>query len=211
MKAAMLKLSSGFFSALIFTFSCFAQENAEQTLDKQPLIENVRLKAPRQPRILAPTLAPEEIDQAVLNRLMQEIIRSPEVTKIRLGVDDDQLQDIFVAASNARGFINGSEMQNVRAMCDSWEQSSLIGDARIHAALDAYKAREQLTRNFIAKYYRVVLSDIETNLSEQAKASFQNYMNDRRRRMANAGVVSRGAIVQNLYNGAETINFYCHR
>lgn len=215
----MLRSRSLILTTLVFAFSCFAQEKEdlplaqinELTLDKQQIIENIRTPGPLQPRVLAPTISPEEIDQAVLNRLLQEIIRSPEVAKIRLGVDDNQLQDIFVAASNARNFINGSEMQNVRAMCNSWKQSVLTGDARVNEALDAYKAREQLTRNFIGKYYRVVLADIEANLTERAKSSFNNYMDDRRRRMANAGVVSPSAIVQSLYDGAETIDFHCRR
>lgn len=211
------RTGSAFLFAWIFSVSCLAQDQTEATpaavdeqpLDRQQIIENMRAQGTLQPRVLAPTIAPEEIDQAVLNRLLQEIIRSPEVAKIRLGVDDNQLQDIYVAASNARSFINGSEMQNVRAMCNSWNQSALTGDDRVNEALDAYKAREQLTRNFIAKYYRVVLAEIEANLSTQAKSSFNNYMDDRRSRMANAGIVSPGAIVQNLYDGTDSIKFHC--
>lgn len=217
MNTANLKLNYLLITAAAFTFSCFAQEHEEfplvqidgQPLDKQQVIEELLTPPPLQGRVLAAAIAPEEIDQAVLNRLLQEIIRSPEVAKIRLGVDDIQLQDIFVAVSNARNFINGSEMQNVQAMCKSWKQSSLAGDTRIKQALEAYEARAQRTRNFVAKYYRVVLSEIDANLGEQAKTSFNNYMDDRRGRMANSGVVSSGLAAQNLYNGAEAISFHC--
>ncbi len=111
--------------------------------------------------ILADTLSPEEIDRAVLNRLMTEISRDPENTKKRLGLSASQLQEIFVTLSNARGFINGSEMANVRAMCAAWNSSGAQGEARIEAALAAYSDREQLTKSFIAKYYSVVLAEIE--------------------------------------------------
>ena len=131
------------------------------------------------------------------------------MAQIRLGVDASELQRLSITISNARNFINGSEMANVRAMCNAWENSILTGDARISEALDAYAAREQFTKDYIAKYYRVVLSDIESNLSSAAKTSFSAYMDDRRRRMATAGTVSFGSIAQNTYNGAEAVRFHC--
>ena len=45
----------------------------------------------RELRVLAPTLAPEEIDRAVLNKLMQEIIDDPELTEDRFAVSAERL------------------------------------------------------------------------------------------------------------------------
>jgi len=164
---------------------------------------------PRELTVLTQTLSPEQIDRAVLNRLMQEINSEPENTKSRIGLDDSQLQELFVTLSNARGFINGSEMANVRAMCAAWDESTARGEARIADALAAYKAREQLTQTFIAKYYGVVLFDIEAFLDEESLPLFRAYMNDRRRRLANAGMTSWGSPVQNISAGTDTIGFHC--
>lgn len=159
--------------------------------------------------MLSATLSAEEIDRAVLNRLMGEISRDPATTKVRLGLDDSQLQEIFITLSNARGFINGSEMQNVAAMCAAWNSSAQSGDARIEEALAAYSAREQLTKAFIAKYYSIVLYDIESLLDAPSRSLLANYMEDRRRRMANAGATSWGSPVQNIRSGTDTIAFHC--
>ncbi len=199
---------------LLLVNSSIAQQDLDPqavdgALSQSELLAEIRKPPPGQLDVSAPTIAPEAIDRSVLNRLMQEIANRPEVVQIRLGVDESELQNIFIAISNARSFINGSEMANIRAMCKAWENSTLTGEARISEALDAYKAREQFTIDFIAKYYRVVLSEIESNLPAAAKTSFRAYMDDRRRRMANAGNVTFGAVVQNSYNGAETVRFHC--
>ena len=159
--------------------------------------------------MLTQTLSAEQIDRAVLNRLMQEISTDPANTKVRIGLSDRQLQELFVTISNARGFINGSEMANVRAMCAAWDESAASGNARITEAIAAYKAREQLTQAFIAKYYTVVLFDIEAFLDEKSLPLFRAYMNDRRRRLANAGMTSWGSPVQNISAGTDTIDFHC--
>ena len=114
--------------------------------------------------MLAPTIAIEEIDRAVVNKLMQEISNDPEITKTRLAASDAQLEDILIIISNARSFINNSEMANVRAMCNAWNRSELEDDSRIEEALNAYKRRAQFTKDFIAKYYQIVLMDIEAVL-----------------------------------------------
>jgi len=171
--------------------------------------QKYRNPKPRELTVLTETLSPEQIDRAVLNRLMQEISTDPASTKIRIGLNDSQLQEIFVTLSNARGFINGSEMANVRAMCAAWDESSSSGEARIAEAISAYKDREQLTQTFIAKYYGVVLFDIETFLSKESLPLFRAYMNDRRRRLANAGMTSWGSPVQNIRAGTDTIDFHC--
>jgi len=142
---------------------------------------------------------------------MLEISTDPENTKARLGLDAHQLQEIFVILSNARGFINGSEMANVRAMCTAWGNSSAAGDNRVEQAISAYKAREQLTQNFIAKFYAVVLFDIESLLEGQSLILLRNYMNDRRRRLANAGITHTGTPVQNIRAGTDSIDFHCRR
>jgi len=180
-------------------------------LNQNQQISEIRNQHSRELDVLAPTLAPQEIDRAVLNRLMQEIARSPEVARRRLGVDEVQLQDIFIALSNARNFIKLSEMANIRAMCDAWKNSTLTGDLKISVALDAYQTREQFTKDFIARYYFVLLNDIQSTLSAAAQISFNAYLDDRRRRMANAGTVSFGSIVQNISSGAETVRFHCRR
>lgn len=164
---------------------------------------------PRDLTVLAETLAPQEIDRAVLNRLMVEINRDPENTKKRLGLNEPELQEMFITLSNARGFINGSEMANVRAMCTAWGSSTAQGEARIEEALQAYRDRERQTRAFIAKYYGVVLFDIESQLNATSKSLLQAYMDDRRRRMANAGATTWGSPVQNISAGTDTINFHC--
>ncbi|MDG2420588.1 MAG: hypothetical protein P8N40_02675 [Gammaproteobacteria bacterium] len=168
-------------------------------------------ESPRELSVLAPTIAAEEIDRAVLNRLIKEITNEPETTKIRLGISDTKMKDILITLSNARSFINNNEMANVRAMCDAWNKSNLIGDARIEQALDAYKQRDQFTKNFIAKYYRVVLFDIQSILNETEKKKFELYMNDRRRRMATSGTSSWGSVVENVFSGRDTVNFHCRR
>ncbi|MBL4890656.1 MAG: hypothetical protein JKX91_02290 [Rhizobiaceae bacterium] len=140
---------------------------------------------------------------------MQEINSTPANSKIRIGINDSQLKELFIIPSNARGFINGSEMANVRAMCTAWYESTTSGEARIVEAIAAYKAREQLTQTFITKYYSVVLFDIEALLNEKSLPLFRAYMNDRRRRLANAGMTSWGPPVQNIRAGTDTIDFHC--
>ena len=105
----------------------------------------------RELKILAPTLAPEEIDRAVLNKLMQEIADNPKITEERLGVSSEQIDDIFITISNAKSFINNNEMANVRAMCNAWNSSNFSDDKRTQEAIDAYKTRDQFTKNFIEK------------------------------------------------------------
>ncbi len=168
-------------------------------------------ESPRELSVLAPTIAAEEIDRAVLNRLIKEITNEPETTKIRLGISDTTMKDILITLSNARSFINNNEMANVRAMCDAWNKSNLIEDDRIEQALNAYKQRDQFTKNFIAKYYRVVLFDIQSILNETEKKKFELYMNDRRRRMATSGTSSWGSVVENVSSGRDTVNFHCRR
>lgn len=166
---------------------------------------------PREPRVLAPTLAPEELDRAVLNRLMQEIAHSPDRTAEILSLDDDELQNTYIYLSNARSFINNNESANLRAMCLAWNASTATGDARIAEALDAYKRRRQFTLDFIARYYRVVIADIESALDELSQRQFQRYMEDRRGRMANSGATSFGAVVENISSGRETVQSHCQR
>ena len=168
-------------------------------------------ESPRELSVLAPTIAAEEIDRAVLNRLIKEITNEPETTKIRLGISDTTMKDILITLSNARSFINNNEMANVRAMCDAWNKSNLIEDDRIEQALNAYKQRDQFTKNFIAKYYRVVLFYIQSILNETEKKKFELYMNDRRRRMATSGTSSWGSVVENVSSGRDTVNFHCRR
>ena len=163
----------------------------------------------RELRILAPTLAPEEIDRAVLNKLMQEIIDNPKTTEERLGVSSDQIEDIFITISNAKSFINNNEIANVRAMCNAWKSSKFRGDRKIQEAIDAYKNRDQFTKNFIAKYYRLVLFDIESLLHPSEQEKFNAYMNDRRRRMATSGARSWGSVVENVNSGRDAVNFHC--
>lgn len=178
-------------------------------LDTNRAKQEYRKPKPRELTVLAQTLSAEQLDRAVLNRLMQEISTEPANTKTRIGINDSQLQELFVTISNARGFINGSEIANVRAMCAAWDESAASGDARITQALAAYKAREQLTQNFIAKYYGAVLFEVEAFLDEKSLTLFRTYMNDRRRRLANAGMTSWGSPVQNISAGTDTIEFHC--
>lgn len=164
---------------------------------------------PRELNVIGSTLAPEAIDRAVLNRLMQEIAHQPDRTASILGLSRDTLQDVFISISNARNFINDNEMANLRAMCEAWDRSSLEGEARIEEALEAYKQRRQLTLNFIQKFYRLVIVDIESILTEPEQLKFGRYMDDRRRRMASAGSVYSSAVVENVRSGAESVRFHC--
>ncbi|MDA1369861.1 MAG: hypothetical protein O2971_03740 [Proteobacteria bacterium] len=196
--------------------STLAQESREPpavdgVVDTQARIDELRRPERGELSVLAPTIAPEEINRVVLNRLMQEIARDPQTTATRLAVNDNQLQDIFITISNALSFINNNEMANIRAMCSAYNNSDLEGDARIQVALDAYKARAKFTSNFISRYYRVVLGDIETILPEISRVKFDAYMEDRRRRIANAGAVTWGAVVENITSGTETVQFHCRR
>ncbi|MDP6417461.1 MAG: hypothetical protein QGG54_20865 [Gammaproteobacteria bacterium] len=203
-------------TVLLLSLPALAQENLQPqaidgALDTKAVLEEFRQSEGRELNVLAPTIAPEEIDRAVLNRLMQEIARDPDTSRARLDVSDAQLQDIFIALSNARSFINGSEMANIRAMCRAYNHSELDGDAQIQQTLNAYKARAKFTTDFISRYYGIVLSDIQTSLSELSRTKFDAYMEDRRRRMANAGVVTLGAVVENISSGIETVRFHCRR
>lgn len=186
------------------------------TLAAQPELELVDPSLepglrPREPRVLAPTLAPEELNRAVLNRLMQEIVHSPERTAEILSMNEEELQNTTIYLSNARSFINNNESANLRAMCLAWNASTASGDARIAEALDAYKRRRQFTLDFIARYYLVVIADIESALDAQSQRQFQRYMEDRRMRMANSGATSFGAVVENISSGRETVQFHCQR
>ena len=189
------------------------------TLDPDQRLQEIRnlntseseQEQPRELNVLAPTIAVEEIDRAVVNKLMQEISNDPETTKTRLAASDAQLEDIFIIISNARSFINNSEMANVRAMCNAWNRSELEDDSRIEEALNAYKRREQFTKDFIAKYYRIVLMDIEAVLQGPSLVRFSSYMEDRRRRMASSGAITWGAVVENVTSGREAVHFHCRR
>ena len=182
-------------------------------LDLSTRLDDVRQSRgdQRELTVLAPTLAVEEIDRAVLNKLMQEIANDPVTTKNRLGVSKEIVDDIFVTISNAKGFINDNEHANVQAMCNAWDHSTKKGDGRISEALDAYKNRDQFTKTFVAKYYRLVLFDIESLLPISAKVKFDVYMDDRRRRMATSGTRSWGSVVENVKSGREVVNFHCRR
>lgn len=176
--------------------------------DYQPL----EAAAPAELTILSPTIAPEELDRVVLNRLLLEISRDPERTGEMLGVDSHLLNEIQISLSNAASFINDNDIANVRAMCRAWDQSSqgnLSEIERIELALEAYKQRRQFTRDFIARFYQIVILEIEAFLPAPAVRRFRSYLDDRRRRMANAGNVVSGAVVENLSSGAETVRFHC--
>jgi hypothetical protein len=198
--------------ALLLAGACLAQSDSQSIVSEVDLTrakQEYRTSKPRELTVLTQTLSTEQIDRAVLNRLMQEINSEPANTKSRIGINDSQLQELFITISNARGFINGSEMANVRAMCAAWHDSSNRGETLVAEAIAAYKAREQLTQTFIAKYYSVVLFDIEAILDEQSLPLFRAYMHDRRRRLANAGMTSWGSPVQNIRAGTDTIDFHC--
>ena len=205
-------------SLLIFLSNSVLSQGTLQTdiadgLDLSTRLDDVRQSGgdQRELTVLAPTLAVEEIDRAVLNKLMQEIANDPVTTKNRLGVSKEIVDDIFVTISNAKGFINDNEHANVQAMCNAWDSSTKKGDDRISEALDAYKNRDQFTKTFVAKYYRLVLFDIESLLPISAKVKFDVYMDDRRRRMATSGTRSWGSVVENVKSGREVVNFHCRR
>ena len=205
-------------SLLIFLSNSVLSQGSLQTdivdgLDLSTRLDDVRQSRgdQRELTVLAPTLAVEEIDRAVLNKLMQEIANDPVTTKNRLGVSKEIVDDIFVTISNAKGFINDNEHANVQAMCNAWDSSTKKGDDRISEALDAYKNRDQFTKTFVAKYYRLVLFDIESLLPISAKVKFDVYMDDRRRRMATSGTRSWGSVVENVKSGREVVNFHCRR
>ena len=205
-------------SLLIFLSNSVFSQGTLQTdiidgLDLSTRLDDVRRSGgdQRELTVLAPTLAVEEIDRAVLNKLMQEIANDPVTTKNRLGVSEEIVEDIFVTISNAKGFINDNEHANVQAMCNAWDHSTKKGDDRISEALDAYKNRDQFTKTFVAKYYRLVLFDIESLLPISAKVKFDVYMDDRRRRMATSGTRSWGSVVENVKSGREVVNFHCRR
>ena len=210
-----MKMKLFIFSIVLITGDVFAQEplqpNILGELDLSSRVEEVKEYhgEVRDLKILAPTLAPEEIDRAVLNKLMQEIADNPKITEERLGVSSEQIDDIFITISNAKSFINNNEMANVRAMCNAWNSSNFRDDKRTQEAIDAYKTRDQFTKNFIAKYYRLVLFDIESLLQPSEQERFNAYMNDRRRRMATSGARSWGSVVENIKSGRDAVNFHC--
>ena len=196
---------------IVILLMCIVQSAIAQDGLDLPLADELQSAdlEPRELRILAPTLAPEQIDRAVLNRLMQEILDRPEATASSLDLEPAQLQDVLTLLSNAHGFINDNDMANVQAMCATWEKSSLVGDARINEALAAYDRRAQFTRDFIARYYNVVLANVEAGFDEISLQKFKAYMDDRRRRMASAGAMPASAVSGNARSGAESIRFHC--
>ena len=210
-----MKMKLFIFSIMLITGGVFAQEplqpNIRGELNISSRVEEVKEYhgEVKDLKILAPTLAPEEIDRAVLNKLMQEIADNPKITEERLGVSSEQIDDIFITISNAKSFINNNEMANVRAMCNAWNSSNFRDDKRTQEAIDAYKTRDQFTKNFIAKYYRLVLFDIESLLHPSEQEKFNAYMNDRRRRMATSGARSWGSVVENIKSGRDAVNFHC--
>ena len=210
-----MKMKLFIFSIVLITGDVFAQEplqpNILGELNISSRVEEVKEYhgEVKDLKILATTLAPEEIDRAVLNKLMQEIADNPKITEERLGVSSEQIDDIFITISNAKSFINNNEMANVRAMCNAWNSSNFRDDKRTQEAIDAYKTRDQFTKNFVAKYYRLVLFDIESLLQPSEQERFNAYMNDRRRRMATSGARSWGSVVENIKSGRDAVNFHC--
>ncbi|MEC8409528.1 MAG: hypothetical protein VXZ31_06820, partial [Pseudomonadota bacterium] len=91
----------------------------------------------------------------------------------------------------------------------TWKNSEFQGSARIREALEAHAERRQHTLTFVEGFYRNVLNEIESLLSAAEKPRFTYYMNDRRRRMADAGISSRNMNPDDLVGGAEAIHFYC--
>tara|TARA_B100001057_G_scaffold252929_1_gene253135 strand:- start:3204 stop:3884 length:681 start_codon:yes stop_codon:yes gene_type:complete len=154
-------------------------------------------------------LEPEEIDSAVLNRLMQEIAQTPQQTASIIGIDEMSLAKVFISLSNAKNFVNTNEIGNIKAMCETWAFSNFQGEARVKEALDAYAASSQVTLTFIENFYDKVLDEIKSILSATERSRFDDYMNDRRRRMADAGAPSRRINLGDIKSGAETINLYC--
>ena len=53
--------------------------------------------------------------------------------------------------------------------------------------------------------------DIEAVLSGPSQVRFTAYMEDRRRRMATSGVMTWGAVVENVTSGKEAVDFHCRR
>ncbi len=187
-----------------------AQENSiNGVLDSKAVIDAVRDSNTRQLTVLAPTLSAAEIDQAILNRMMQEIAKAPNQMMSELHLDETKLQDIFISLSNARNFINSNEISSIRSMCNSFSTSKLDGDDRVAEALSAYERRNGYTKRFIARFYKTLISDIEFGLSSQSLVSFQAYMDDRRRRMATAGNVTLGIPTDNVNSGREAVEFHC--
>ncbi|MFK7865666.1 MAG: hypothetical protein AB8B95_15730 [Pseudohongiellaceae bacterium] len=185
-------------------------QTGDSELDLSPYsVLNYRSNMPRELKVINQTLSPEEIDPAVLNRLLQEAIKTPERIQQSIKVDASQLASIVITLSNAKTYINSNELTAIRAMCDEFHGSRKDGDGRILAALDAYETRSDFTKKFIQRFYTTVLEEIESSLDEQALVSFQRYMNDRRRRMSTAGNITAAIPTQNLISGAEAVDFHC--
>ena len=127
-------------TAMLFAGSCLAQthpSSAATEVNLNRAKQQYRNSLPRELTVLSETLSAAQFDRAGLNRLMQEISTEPASTKAHIGINDSQLQELFVIISNARGFINGSEIANVRAMCAAWNESAASDDARITEAIVA--------------------------------------------------------------------------
>ncbi|MEQ8315566.1 MAG: hypothetical protein RL839_12340 [Gammaproteobacteria bacterium] len=197
-----------FFSQLSILLSLVAFESVGQAQLEPARLPQADSTA-QELHVLNPGLAPEEIDRAVLTRLLNEISVDAERVAALLDASSEELEEISVTLANARSFVNSNEMASVRAMCNAWNSSRLDGDDRIQQALDAYQARKQYTLNFVQRYYSVVVRDIQAILDEQSTVLFNRYLQDRRRRMANAGSAFTSAIVENVRSGAESVEFHC--
>ncbi len=203
------------FIACSLPASIVAQPNSTESLIERDYlssdVDNQNSATPQELNVISSTLAPEEIDRAVLDRLAQEIARDAARVAEELSASEEEIHNVSITLSNARNFINNNEMANIRAMCNAWNQSTRQGDARIQEALDAFKARRQFTLDFIQRFYRIVLMDVEASLGEQSRVRFNAYMDDRRRRMAQAGAAYSAAVVENVRSGAESVEFHCVR
>lgn len=203
----MLRYSVSILACLIASTFAHGQDGLS---DARPSYPGSGVQESNELTVIAATIAPEELDRVVLNRLLQDIGRDPQRTAEILSVDQDLLNEIQISLSNAANFINDNEMANVRAMCQAWNASAANDEqTRITMAVETYKQRRQFTRDFIARFYRIVIMEIESYLPPPALLQFQAYLEDRRRRMANAGNVVSAAVVENFSSGAETVRFHC--
>lgn len=204
-----VNFASLFYLTLLHQIAWAQQSQVDSLIDIEAAIDAARMPASRELTVLAPTLTPAEIDQAVLNKLMQEIAKKPDQVMNELRVDKEKLQDIFISLSNARNFINTNEISSIRAMCNTFDKTAATGETKIAEALAAYERRSNYTKSFIASFYELLVSDVEYGLSPQALVSFRSYMDDRRRRMATAGNVTFGIPTQNVSSGREAVEFHC--
>jgi len=151
----------------------------------------------------------DDIKRAVLIRLMTDIQTNPQRVNAESGLNNAELDEIFVLLSNARHFVNDNVIANTRKMCASWKRSHLQDQARVEAAVEAYNASVKQNKLYINRHYRMVLLQIENYINETSWRSLNAYLNDRNTRLSRDRSLSASLELHISQENAESLHARC--